>query len=138
MTNKTSYIVQFHHIFNEDKSPILFFDSEYRTHCKKIDKPHDSMTSPILTSDHDRLRKIYSVIDSVKRSYSKLYMAVIGCIEDHSDNKTISKYVLYNNDWFFLLDNNNINNILQLESITKPDYIEYIKKFDFSDIEPNL
>ena len=133
--NDKSYIVQFHHIFNEDKSPILFFDSEYRTHCKKIDKPHDSITSPILTSDHDRLRKIYSVIDSVKRSYGPLYISIIGSIEDHSDNKTISKYVLYNNDWFFLLDTD-VNNILQLESITRSDYIEYIKKFD--NVEPKI
>ena len=128
--NKTSYIIQFNHLFTNEKSPKLFFDSPYLLQLH-IEKPVCSMTAIALPTDYDRIHKIYSVLNSVRKTFGHLYMVRIESIHTKDIvNKKISKYVLLDNDWNFLYSDyvEWHLNILNLPVIHIDDYIAYVEK----------
>lgn len=154
-SNKTSYIVQFHHLFTNEKSPKLFFDSPYLAQLH-LDKPSCSMTATNLPTDYDRIHKIHSVLNSVRKTFGHLYIASIESIHTKDIvNKKISKYVLCNHepsysaphpikdDWTFLYNDYSEwhLNILNLPVIHIDDYMAYIEKIrpiEFAKITPKV
>lgn len=143
---RTSYIVEFQHLFTNNKTPRLpklFFDSPYiaRFH---IEKPSDSITAEQLSTDYDRQCKIYSVMESARKALGPFHIATIeSIINGDFENKKVIKYVVYENEWLLLYNKEtelfyNILNLPIIDINTYKKYIDKIKPKEYEEFIFNL